>query len=249
MKLAELFLSAALAMAPVAAAQSGDVSLYTSIDDEGLVLVQVEGLNHVYARPGADLSRYTHIMLDPVEISFSESLHQVSAGTRVTVAEKQAIKQSLAKLLREALAKELVRSGHYSLVGAADEDVLRIKAELRDLHIDAPDLPRAGASPTYTISVDKMRLVTELRDAPTGALMARVLDFKKNSQAAWLKLAGRIDNLAAARHAAVDWARIIRAELDAAHGAGGNSWHQAAQPHPKSESYCLPPEMTQCAVE
>jgi hypothetical protein len=56
-----------------------------------------------------------------------------------------------------------------------DEDVLRIKAEIRDLYINAPDLPRAGVSRTYALSAGEMRLVAELRDAPTGALIARLL--------------------------------------------------------------------------
>jgi hypothetical protein len=76
------------------------------------------------------------------------------------------------------------------IAAAAEKDVLRIKAEIRDLYIGVPDPPRAGASQTYTISVSAMRLVTELRDAPTAAAI---------------------------------WARIIRAQLDDAHGVGGNS--------------------------
>jgi hypothetical protein len=223
MKLSLFLMTAALAMAGVAAAQSGDVSSSTPVDDEGLVSVKVRGLDHVYARPAADLSRYAKVMLDPVEVSFSKSWNPAGAGTRVTAAEKQTIKEGLAKILREELTKELARSGRYSLVETADEDVLRIKAEIRDLYINAPDLPRAGMSRTYALSSGEMRLVAELRDAPTGALIARVVDYKKDPQAAWMKLTTRVDNIAAARRAAADWARILRGQLDAARGVVGKS--------------------------
>jgi len=223
MKLSLFFLTAALAVAGVAAAQAGDVSLNTSVDDEGLVSVKVRGLDHVYAQPGADLSRYTKVMLDPVEVSFSKSWSPDSAGMRVTVEERQKIKEGLATILREELTKELVRSGRYSLVEAAGEDVLRIKAEIRDLSINAPDLPRAGRSRTYALSAGEMRLVAELRDAPTGALIARVVDYKKDPESPWFKLTTRVDNVAAARRAASDWAQILRGQLDAAQGIAGKS--------------------------
>ena len=231
MKIPLIFLTATLTMGEVTAAQPGGVPLDTAVDDEGLVSVKVTGLNHVYARPGADLSRYTKVMLDPVEISFSKSWNPEPASTRVTVAEEQAIKAGLAKIWRQALMRELVRSGHYSLVQAADENVLRIRAEIRDLHINEPDLLGAAGSQIYPLSVGQIRLVAELRDAPTGALIARVFDFKKDPQSGWMKLTTRIDSVAAARRAAANWAQILRGQLDAAHDVLGTS-EQGDDLHP-----------------
>jgi len=222
-------------VATAAVAHSANISVNTSIDDEGLVSVEAKGLNHVYARPGVDLSLYVNVILDPVEVSFSEGGNRMQADTGVTVAQKQLIKRSLAKLFRAALAKELVRSGHYLIVAAAQKDVLRIKAEIRDLYLDALDLPPAGASQTYTICGSAMRLVTELRDAPTGALVARVVDFRKEEQSAWMTLSRPIDSIAAARQAATIWARIIRGQLDDAHGVGGNIRH-AVESTPLSQT-------------
>jgi hypothetical protein len=223
MRLPSLFLTATLAVGGARAANPGDVSLKTVADDEGLVSVEVPGLNHVYARPGANLSRYTKVMLDPVEVSFSTSSNPEPGGAALTVAEEQTIKRGLAKILRQELAKELVRTGQYSLVSAADEDVLRVKAEIRDLDISIPVLPRVEASRAYSLSVSEIRLVAELRDAPTGALIARVVDFKKDPQSAWMKLARPVDNIAATRRAAAHWAQILRGQLDAAHGVVGTS--------------------------
>ncbi len=71
--------------------------------------------------------------------------------------------------------------------------------------------------------MSEIRLVAELRDAPTGALIARVVDFKKNSQSAWMKLTRPVDTIAATRRAAAHWAQILRGQLDAAHGVVGTS--------------------------
>jgi hypothetical protein len=187
------------------------------LDDEGLAAISVKGLDHVYARPGANLSQYDKVMLDPVEVSFSKNWKPDPAGGPITAAEKQTIRTGLARIFRDELRKQLGGPGGYSLVDAPDADVLRIRAEIRDLYVNAPDVPRAAAKRTYAVSVGEMRLVAELRDAPTGSLIARVIDYKKDPDAPWLHLTTRVDNAAAARRAVADWAKILRRELDAAH--------------------------------
>ncbi len=154
-------------------------------------------------------------MLDPVEISFSPSWNPQPADTLMTVADEQAIEADLSKLLRQELRRALMRSGHYTVVQGAGEDVLRIKAEIRDLNI-AADALAAGGRP-FAISSGEMRLIVELRDAATGVLIARVVDFKKGPESGWMKLAERIDSTADERRAAARWARILRGQLDAAH--------------------------------
>jgi hypothetical protein len=186
-------------------------------DDEGLAPVSIKGLDHVYARPGANLSEYRKVMLDPVEVSFSKSWKPDRAGGPITAAERQTIREGLAKIFREELTKVLQRDGGYPVVTTAGEDVLRIRAEIRDLYINAPDFPRTGSTRVYALSAGAMRLVAELRDAPTGALIARVVDVKRDPDAAWLHLTTRIDNANAARRAIADWAAILRKQLDAAH--------------------------------
>jgi hypothetical protein len=218
MKMMVIAFAALVAVSYVAVADADQAAATVEADAEGLVPVKVKGLDHVYARPGADLSAYSKILLDPIEVSFSKSWQPDPTGGPITAAEKQTIRDGLAKILRQELGKELARSGRYALVDIAGADVLRISAEIRDLYINAPDLPRAAASRTYALSVGEMRLVAELRDAPTGALIARVVDYKKDPDAPWLHLTSQVDNVAAARRAAADWARILRQQLDDARG-------------------------------
>ncbi len=68
-------------------------------------------------------------MLDPVEVSFSKSWKPDRTGGPITAAERQTIKDGLARIFREELQKEL-RSGGYALVSTEDAGVLRIRADL-----------------------------------------------------------------------------------------------------------------------
>jgi hypothetical protein len=214
MKLSAIILAGAVYLGVVG---SGLADSGPPLDDEGLAAVNVKGLDHVYARPGANLSQYDKIMLDPVEVSFSKSWKPDPAGGPVTTAEKQTIRDGLARIFRDELQKQLGGPGGYPLVNTADADVLRIRAEIRDLYINAPDVPRAASKRTYAVSVGEMRLVAELRDASTGSLIARIIDYKKDPDAPWLHLTTRVNNAAAARRTVADWAKILRRRLDAAH--------------------------------
>jgi hypothetical protein len=190
--------------------------------DDGLQRVKVAGLQEVYARPGANLGGYDKILLDPIEVSFRRDWNPRPGGWPITAEEKQKIRDGLARILREEVTRELSSSGRYQIVEAPADDVLRIDAEIRDLVINAPDSDRAGITRTYTLSAGEMTLVAELRDAPTNDLIARVVDRKRDPEQPWFELTSRVDNVAAARRAATEWAMILRRQLDAAHDVRGS---------------------------
>lgn len=224
MKLPALLIATALITGLAPAGWSEPTPAATAAADaEGLVKVKVPGLQTVYAQPGAQLAGYDKVMLDPIEVSFSKSWRPEIARQPITAQEKQEIRADLEKVLRAAFAKEIARSQRYKVVDAPGDDVLRIKAEIRDLYINAPDLQRAGMTRSYTLSAGEMTLVAELRDSSTGALIARVVDHKKDPDSPWLEWTSRVDNIAAAQRAAASWARVLREHLDAAHGIGGKS--------------------------
>ena len=185
-----------------------------------LQAVRVRGLQKVEAAAGADLSPYNKVLLDPIEVAFHKNWDARSvAGTRITSAEKLAMREGLARILREEFVRVLTKDGRYSVVDTAGDDVLRIRAEIKNLYINAPDLPRAASVRTYTLSLGEMTLLAELRDSVTGDLIARVTDRKRDPESAFLELTTRVDNVAAARRAAATWARILREQLDSAHAA------------------------------
>ncbi len=196
-----------------------EASPKAAADVDGLVRVNVAGIDQVYAQPKADLSLYNKVLLDPIEVSFRKDWDPKPGGRPVSAAEKQNIRDGLARVLRQAFTRELDRSGRYQVVAKPADGVLRIRAEIRDLYINAPDVPRAGRIRTYTLSVGEMTLAAELRDAPTGDLIARVIDRKRDPDSVFLELTTKVENVAAAQRAAAQWARILREQLDVAHRA------------------------------
>jgi hypothetical protein len=217
MKLPKLMLAAALGLSGSTLAWTDESAADRAAAEEGLKPVKITGLDHVYARPGINLSAYDKVMLDPVEVSFAKSVKPDRAGGPITAGEKQEIRSQLGKIFQEELEKELTRAHGYVLVTHADTDVLRIRAEIRDLYINAPAVPSSGPTRPYAVSVGEMQLVAELRDAPTGALIARVVDSKKDPNAPWLHFTSQANTAKSARAAVDDWAGILRRELDSAH--------------------------------
>jgi hypothetical protein len=215
-----LLFASALASPAWSQATSPAAQTAAIADAEGLVKVKVRGLQTVYALPGAKLAGYDKVMLDPIEVSFAKSWEPQTGGQRISATDKQEIREGLERVLREAFTKELTKSERYTVVNAPGDDVLRIKAEIRDLYINAPDVPSATITHSYTLSAGEMTLVAELRDSATGALIARVIDRKKDPEKTWLELTTRVDNVAAAQQAAASWARTLRERLDSAHGIG-----------------------------
>jgi uncharacterized protein DUF3313 len=202
-------------------ARAPSASAHSAADAEGLVKARIKGLEHVYARPNANLSAYEKVLLDPIEVSFRKNWDPHPGGQPISAAERQQIRDGLARILRDEFTHELTRSGRYQVVESSGENVLRIKADIRDLVINAPDVPRPGIVRTYTLSAGEMTLVAELRDASTGDLIARVIDHRRDPDSPWFELTTRVDNIAAARAAAARWATILREQLDAAHRLDG----------------------------
>jgi hypothetical protein len=73
-----------------------------------------------------------------------------------------------------------------------------------------------GRDRTYVMSTGRMTLRADLRDSETGAILARVTDETKDRDDLYFEVSSNVANSAAARRAVQDWARILRARLDAA---------------------------------
>jgi hypothetical protein len=202
-----------LGAAALAAARQGSPA--AAPNAEGLVAVQVRGLEQVLAQPDADLARYRSVMLDPLEISFDRRWDPRPGGRPLDAREKTKIRDDLGRVLRKAFVGELEKGG-YKLVEQPGDDVLRVKAEIRDLYLNAPDVPRASRSLTYARSTGEMTLVAELRDSASGALIARVLDRYEDPEDSWFTWTTQIDNDRSAREAAEGWARALKSQLDRA---------------------------------
>ena len=112
------------------------------------------------------------------KIPFRKDWKPDIAGGPITAAERQSIKDSLAKIFRQELKKE-IEGGGYPVVNTPESDVLRIRAEIRDLYINAPDVPRAGLTRLYALSAGDAagsrtsRFIDGCADCPSHRLEAR----------------------------------------------------------------------------
>ena len=182
---------------------------------EGLVEVRVRGLQQYLVQPDADLARYRSVMLDPVEVSFDRRWEPRPAGRDLTVEEKTKLRADVARVVQKEVISELTQGG-YQIVSEPGDDVLRVRAEIRNLYLNAPDVQRSARSQTFTRSAGALTLVAELRDSASGALIARALDRYEDPEDAWFQLTTSIDNNEAVRQAAESWARGLRSQLDKA---------------------------------
>lgn len=227
MKKLHLILSGAtLALAAllptVTLAQSPRAQLEEAMSYDGLQKVKVKGIDLAYARPGASLAGYSKVIIDPVEVSFHKDWDPARTGSRMKLdaKERENIRSGVAKIVHEEFAKELGKGGAYQVVTEAGPDVLRLRANIADLYVNAPDTMTPGRTQVYTISAGEMTLVAELVDSESGQAIARVVDRRESQGTGMMTLTNSIVNRQEASNIASAWARILRKRLDAAHGIG-----------------------------
>ena len=189
----------------------------------GLAKVKVKDVELAYVRPHATLAGYKRIQLDPVEVEFRKASDPARAGSAIKLShdEREKIRAGVARVVHEELARELQGSGAYRIAGDAAPDVLRVKARILDLYVNAPDVGQ-GRSRTLVSSAGEMTLVAELSDSASGQVLARVADRREASKGGRMHLVNGAVNEEEARKIAAGWARTLRNALDKAHGIGAN---------------------------
>ncbi|HEU4626794.1 MAG TPA: DUF3313 family protein [Steroidobacteraceae bacterium] len=186
---------------------------------EGLKLVKRPGLDTVYLREGVSFAKYERVMLDPVEVSFDKNWdpRRGSAASLETV-DPAEIQRDLAKLARQVFQRELEKKGGYPLVDEPADDVLRVRARIVDLYINAPEPRTASPTRIYVINAGEMTLMAELYDSVTNTLLAEVIDRQRGMERGLneLQIANRVTNTAEADRILTGWARRLRDALDKA---------------------------------
>lgn len=196
-----------------------DTSSEAEMTFDGLYPVKGGTADQAWARPDADISQYSKIMLQGVGIEYrpgGESGRFYSATRRddyYVVTDSQ--KAKLRELLQEAFQEELGKSKHFSLVTEPGPDVLLIRGGLLDVVSYVPPEP-IGRSEIYLSRVGEATLVLEIRDSVSEAIIARAVDRRAAEDAArGFSKSNRVFNTAEVRQLARSWARLLRERLDA----------------------------------
>jgi hypothetical protein len=213
-------IAAACVMAGVMAAGRAAAEVPMPSEWSGMQRVERPGLDAVYLRDGASLAKYRRVLLDPVDVSFDrnfEPSRTTTSRARPDVADTRRIREDLAKLAQRVVRRELEQRGGYPVADAPGEDVLRIRAQIVDLQINAPDVMQPGVR-TYVVNAGEMTLVADLYDSETNALIGHVIDRQRGIDTGpWdLRLANRVTNTAEADRILSMWAGRLRNALDKA---------------------------------
>jgi hypothetical protein len=213
-------LGSALLMTQAFAASMADVDAAMGYD--GLKRISVKGIDLAYARPGASLAAYDKVIIVPVEVAFRKDWNPKKTGSelRLGAAERENIRTGVARIVRDEFVKAVEAKGGYKVVTEPGPDVLRVKASILNLYVNAPESRTASRAKVYTVSAGEMTLVAELHDSETGELLARVVDRQEARSANHLTLTDSAVNADEAGDIASAWAGALRNGLDKAHGIG-----------------------------
>jgi hypothetical protein len=178
---------------------------------DGLERAKSGKLEHVYLRPGASLSSYTSIRLDPVLVAFDKNFdpNDRRRTNRVSDSDLEKIKADMATAFTKELTEQLTKAG-FTIVDQDGPEVLRVSPGIANLYITAPN-PHGTATRTrtYTTNSGHMTLVAELRDSVTNDLLARVVDNAQARSTGQFEMASEVRTSADAQVAFNRWAEAL----------------------------------------
>jgi Protein of unknown function (DUF3313) len=181
----------------------------------GLELVASKNVGALYRRPDVDTSAYNKIIIAEPTVEFSKNWNPRNYGTfGLSAAQVTKIRVDLAAMAKSVFAKAL-SDGGYEIVTDAGDGVLAITPNIVNVFINAPDIPTAGRSKTYTMDAGSATLALQVNDAVTGTLLAVALD-RRRSGSSTMQWATSVSNRAAASDMLKGWAEQLKRELDAA---------------------------------
>ena len=193
-----------------------------SVTHDGLTLVPKSRFQDVYMKPGADLSVYSELGMEPCKVSFKanwmrdQNTSRRSPSNRVREEDVDKIKDALGEACSEQFREALLDEPAYNLVDEFDngENVLVLRPAIIDLDINAPDLNSPGRANSYTTSAGEMTLYLELADATTNETLARIVDKRRGMDTQRLQWTNSVSNKAEMERILRRWAKLLREGLD-----------------------------------
>ncbi|MET0660825.1 MAG: DUF3313 family protein [Steroidobacteraceae bacterium] len=188
---------------------------------DGLQRAEVKGIDAVYRKPDANLSRYTKLLVRRAEVQFAKDWNPGTESTPLTLsdADRDRIRGDLSAAFHDVLKRELQTEGGYVLVDSAGPDVLEVRPTIVDLAVKfSGDSKQTDVqATTYTLKAGEMTLVAELHDSVTGELLSRAYD-KEESSGSW-QWTPSMPRTTEARRIMEKWAKLLRHSLDASRNA------------------------------
>jgi Protein of unknown function (DUF3313) len=202
-------------------AATGNMAIAAEPAWDSLVEVNSRRMGAAFLLPGADFRPYDSVMLDEPEVSFRNNwLRDVNRNTRgarrVSQSDADRILATTATNTTDIFTEEFERAG-FKIAKAPGPNVLRIRTGVVDLFVNAPDVPTAGRSTSFTTNAGEATLVMEARDSQTNALLGRVIDRRETRGMGGMNnmaQTNRVTNTAEFRQLARRWAQISAGKLN-----------------------------------
>jgi hypothetical protein len=169
-----------------------------------------------YRKPDVDLSRYTKLLITPLDLSDVKVLRPPLAkdDQRSWVFKRQD-RRAVERLFSEIISDELTKNDGYQVVEELDDDVLQVEIEILSI---MPSI-RPGRSPMankiVTLGSGDVVGTAELRDSKTRELLL-LLEGEKTIGKEY-KVFNRENNLSNIKHLFSTWGKRLRALMDLIH--------------------------------
>lgn len=161
----------------------------------------------------ADWAGFTKIKLQKATVEFSQHWardQENRSGNRPTEENMGRIRSDLSDLLDEVFKQELTKKDVFTITDTDAENVLLITPGIVNLNIYAPDRMRDYIGYSLADSKGNMTLELEVRDAVSGALLARIVDSRVDPGKGYMEWATSGTNQRAARFMFMRWADKLR---------------------------------------
>jgi hypothetical protein len=161
---------------------------------DGLVRVRSDKIELVFLAPEADFRPYTHVLLEPSELSMranwlrDQRRSAASLGGQPTERDIQRALERGRQQFDSYFAEAFTKAG-FAIATEPGPEVLRIRPGVADIDVVAPDTA-IGRTRTYSEEAGSGTLVVEARDSLTNALLGRAIERRiAGDNGPWLRTA------------------------------------------------------------
>ena len=147
---------------------------------EGLYKVKSKRFDLAYVATGVDFTAYDAVLLEEPKVAFQRNWQRnynssASFDRRIDDEEAAQILEAARDGIAQVFA-ETFREHGYTLATSPGPKVLTLNTAVIDLQVNAPDTMTAGRSVTFSREAGEAKLVVEVRDSTSGALLGRAID-------------------------------------------------------------------------
>lgn len=190
---------------------------------DGLTRVDNAKMNTVWARTDIDLSGYTKVRFESVDVEYrpvkgpySGRAGMASSRTRSqsTFPMDDATKQLVEETIFSAFLQELSKSDKYEMIDIEGPDVLTVRASLLDVVSQVPP-DTMGRGSIYIDRVGEATLVLELYDSESNAILARGVDRRAAERSGTTMMnSNPVSNKAEVSRLGRTWGTMLRSGLE-----------------------------------